>query len=246
MKPPPLLLGAALLFWGWQSDFLAVGAAMALAVEGARLLKMRWEFSDDDFSRMWTLCTLLFLLASIYAFSISEGPSSFSSLFLNPTPAAQRVAGTSSARAAASLFRWLPMIIFPFILVQAVSAREQIPLHTVSRILRRRWRNALRAGMPAAAGPRSMNVGYPYFAVCLFSSSVHAADNASFFWGISGLLAWAPSRSSQPSGLATLRNAVSRRCRATSRNWTRNGSRCWRGADSTLRATRRPSAALAN
>jgi hypothetical protein len=33
MKPPPLLLGAALLFWGWQSGLPWVGVSMGLLVE---------------------------------------------------------------------------------------------------------------------------------------------------------------------------------------------------------------------
>ncbi len=71
MKPPPFLLGAALLFWGWQSGFLIVGAVMAVVLEGARLMKARWEFAEDDFSRVWTFCTLLFLAAGVYAFTDS-------------------------------------------------------------------------------------------------------------------------------------------------------------------------------
>jgi len=54
MKPPPFLLGATLLFWGWQSGFLIVGAAMAVALESARFVKDRWELADEDLSRIWT------------------------------------------------------------------------------------------------------------------------------------------------------------------------------------------------
>ena len=41
MKPPPFLLGAALLFWGWQSDLLVPGIVMATVLEGARFIKGR-------------------------------------------------------------------------------------------------------------------------------------------------------------------------------------------------------------
>ena len=46
MKPPPFLLGAALLFWGWQTGFLVYGAAMAVVLESAQWIKTRWEFGD--------------------------------------------------------------------------------------------------------------------------------------------------------------------------------------------------------
>ena len=42
MKPPPFLLGAALLFWGWQTGFLIVGGLMAVALESPRVIRARW------------------------------------------------------------------------------------------------------------------------------------------------------------------------------------------------------------
>ncbi len=79
MKTPPLLLGATLLFWGWQAGFPIVGAAMAIIVEGARCFKARWEFSDEDFTRIWTFCTLLALATAVLAFTANEGPTHFRS-----------------------------------------------------------------------------------------------------------------------------------------------------------------------
>src|SRR5215471_10348395 len=101
MKTPPFLLGAALFFWGWYTGFLAVGILMGLLLESARWIKARWEFSDGDFSRIWTFCTLLFLAAALFAFTKNQGPSSFRGLFTEPNPVTERHAGTSSARTAA-------------------------------------------------------------------------------------------------------------------------------------------------
>lgn len=193
MKPPPFLLGAALLFWGWQSGFLLAGAVMAVVLEGARLVKTRWEFSDDDFSRVWTFCTLVFLAAGVYAFTANDGPSTFGGFFQNPNPLTQRRAGTTSARTGAAMLRWLPMILFPFIAAQTYSTRETIRLSTVSLILRWQARRARQAGQPSPA-ERNVHVGYPYFGVCLLAACVHAADENlynSFFWGLCALLAWA-------------------------------------------------------
>ena len=33
MQPPPLLMGAGLLFWGWQTGLLFMGGFMALLLD---------------------------------------------------------------------------------------------------------------------------------------------------------------------------------------------------------------------
>jgi uncharacterized protein YbdZ (MbtH family) len=192
MKPPPLLLGAALLFWGWQSDFLLVGAAMALVIEGERFVKVRWELSDEDFARIWTFCSVLVLASIVYAFTSNDGPSTFSRVFQNPTPGRMNSAGSSSARTATAIIRWLPMLFFPFLAAQRFSTREAVPLMAISLLQRRRWRKARRlSGKPPAVG-KSVSIGYPYFGICLLAASVHPVQNQSttFFWGLCVLLTW--------------------------------------------------------
>jgi hypothetical protein len=190
MKPHPFLLGAALLFWGWQTGFLIPGVVMAVVMESPVIIKGRWEFSDDDFRRLWTFCSLLLLAALVYAFTDNRGPADFLGLFENPNYFTQRNAGTASAKTAAALLRWLPMIFFLFVAAQAFSAREGIPLETMSVILGIRWKKAKKSGRPLPPG-RSVNVGYPYFAICLFAASTHGGENNTFFWAVAALLAWA-------------------------------------------------------
>ena len=50
---PRALLGAALLFWGWQTGFLAVAAGMALALEArqARRLEALTELKRAELDR---------------------------------------------------------------------------------------------------------------------------------------------------------------------------------------------------
>lgn len=188
MKMPPLLLGAALAFWGWQSDLLLPGVLMALIVEAAQFTKARWEFSDEDFSRVWTFCSLLFLGAGVYAFTSNEGPTAFGNFFSNPVGNA-RTAGASSQQTAAAVARWLPMIFFPFVAAQLFSTRGSIPLVTISYLLRRRQRLAKRAGKPVPPG-RDVNIAFPFLALTLLAAGVHPAEDQSFFWGLSVLLAW--------------------------------------------------------
>jgi transglutaminase-like putative cysteine protease len=190
MRTPRFLLGAVLLFWGWQTDFLVAGAVMAVVLESSSFIKLRWEFTDDDFSRIWTVCTLLFLGAAIYAFTDNAGPARFGSYFQNPTASTQSSASVATARTASAILRWLPMVLFLFMTAQAYSVREEIPLATISLILQRRWKKAKKLGRPLPA-PRGMNVSYAYFVICLFAASVHPNENNTYFWGLSALLVWA-------------------------------------------------------
>ena len=58
---------------------------MAAVLEGARWVKARWEFTDEDFRRIWTFCALLLLAAALYAFTASGGPADFRGFFQNPS-----------------------------------------------------------------------------------------------------------------------------------------------------------------
>ena len=190
MKTPPMLLGAALLFWGWQTGLLVVGAVMGIALEVARWVKARWEFSDEDFRRIWTFCALLLLATAVFAFTSNDGPNDIANFFQNPNFLTQRTAGAATSKAAAAWLRWLPIVFFLFVAAQIYSSREGIPLEVISLILRRRWKRARELGLPAPPS-KVVNVSYPYFCVCLFAASIHYGENSSFFWGFCILLTWA-------------------------------------------------------
>ena len=190
MKTPSLLLGAGLLFWGWQAGHLVEGALMAAVLEGAKLVKARWDFTDQDFRRIWTFCALLLFAAALFAFTSSGGPGDFRGFFQNPGPGTGRAASNTSARTIVSLIRWLPMIFFLFLAAQAYSSREGIPPETISVIMRLRWQRARKFGQPLPVA-RGVNVSYPYFVLCLFAASFHSGDDETFYWGLCPLLAWA-------------------------------------------------------
>jgi len=84
-KPPPLLLGAAVLFWGWQSGYLPVAILIAAVLESAWVVKARWELADQDFTRIWTFCSLLFLSAALYAFTANDAASDLVNMLQNPS-----------------------------------------------------------------------------------------------------------------------------------------------------------------
>src|SRR5215470_1634924 len=190
MKTPPMLIGAALLVWGWLTGFVVFSIIMTIVLEGSRLIRARWDLSNDDFRRIWVFCTLLFLAAAVYAFTSNEGVADFRGFFQNPNFFTQRNAGTAGARTLAALIQWTPMIFFLFVAAQAFSARDGVPLETISLILARRWKRARKLGrkMPPS---RTVDVSYAYFAVCLFGASIHSARDTTYFWSLCALLTWA-------------------------------------------------------
>jgi transglutaminase-like putative cysteine protease len=208
MKTPPFLLGAVLVFWGWQTGFLIPGVLMGLILEGAHLVETRWDFSDEDFARMWSFCTLLVVAAMVYAFTSNEGSADLRGFLHSPSMLTQRNAGLATARTAFSVLRWLPMLLFMFTAAQAYSIRDAVPLRVTSLILARRWKQAMKLGLPAPLS-RTFNISYPYFVICLFATCFHSAENTSFFWGFCALSAWAlwPHRSPR-FGLALWLSAV--------------------------------------
>ncbi len=196
MKTPPFLLAAVLLFWGWQTGFWVEGAIMAAILESPRFIKARWDLSDDDFTRTWVFCTVLSVAALVLAFANNDGPATFSHLFRSPDIASERGVGSTSALTAIALIRWLPMIVFLFVATQEFSSRDGVPLESISLILWRRRKRALKAGRTLPPS-RSFNVSYPYFVTCLFAASIHVATSNTFFAGLIALIAWAlwPQRS---------------------------------------------------
>jgi hypothetical protein len=184
MKTPPFLLFAALLFWGWQSGLLLVGALAGAALEAVRFFKWRWDFEDVDFNRIWSFCVLMVVALAGYVFTTNDAGGGLSGMMHGPVV---RNATASSTQTITTVFRWLPLIFFPFIAAQIYNVRPTVPLTAVSIVLR--WRR--RRGEDSLAG-RYLDVSYPYFIVCVFAAGIHT-NNAShtYFWGQSVLILWA-------------------------------------------------------
>ncbi len=103
MKTPPLLLAAALLFWGWQTGYLVFAVPMAAVLESTRLVRRRWHLTPRDFHRVADLCALIFL-------------GMFAVRFLADT---------------GSMGRWLPFGIFPLLLAQSLSTTGGVDLGAI-------------------------------------------------------------------------------------------------------------------
>jgi len=184
MNPPPLLLLATLLFWGWHSGFFLTGAILGAILESPRLIKARWDLTDEDLGRIWKFCLLLILTLGVYLFSTDENGGLSSLVHVTANVNNANAATMSMARAGSVTMRWLPMTLFLLVAAQQFSTRGKLTLSVISWVFRRRLKKGL--------GETSINIAYPYFIVCLFSAGIHPnTGTQSYFWGAGALLGWA-------------------------------------------------------
>jgi hypothetical protein len=184
MKTPPLIMFAALLFWGWLSDFLWVGVALGVILELSRVAKFRWELDDADFNRIFSFCIVLNAVLFGYVFTHNTTVA-----LENPVHSNAFLAATNAgAQATTHFLCWLPMTFFPFMAVQAFNARASVPLTAISFVLR--WRR--RMGDRAFAG-RYVDFSFSYFIICIFAASINTPGGTRdyYFAGLYLLVVWA-------------------------------------------------------
>ncbi len=186
MKTPPFLLLAALVFWGWMSGFLLVGALMGLLLESARFISARWELDDPDFSRVWFFCVLLNLALVLYVFTMNDETGGIAGMFHGNI---MRNVSDSSVQTSTRFLRWLPMSLFALMAAQTFNLRPSVPMASISLITR--WRQRRHKGGQDFAGQYA-DISYPYFMVCLFSSGIHSnRGDFHYFAGLVPLILWA-------------------------------------------------------
>jgi protein-glutamine gamma-glutamyltransferase len=158
---PPGLLGAALLFWGWQTGSLAVGAVMAVLLEARHLVRSRWDLSRADFNRVSDLSAVLLVLIAIYQF-----------------------AGTDAARAVLAILESLPLILLALVTCQVYSAAGTVDLSIFFWSMRRRANER-----PDTPG-WPVDLTYPYVALALLAASAANVRGGTFFGGAVVLVGW--------------------------------------------------------
>jgi hypothetical protein len=155
MKTPALLLGLAIIFWGWQSGLLILASLMALIFEGSRLIPFRWDLSTADFRRISDLCTILLVILLVYLF----------------------VSGTS-AYFIFVLLKWVPIVFFPLLAAQAYATKDRIDIRALFLLLRKKKKK------DEITGPTAVNLTYPYFAICILSASAANVRDVYFYIGL--------------------------------------------------------------
>ena len=163
MNTPPLLVLAALALWGFQTGHPLLGIVSGVLVESSRITRLRWALTQEDFNRLWNLCTALFVGSGVYPV-INEGNVSINDFLAHAgrRPEAIRQAG----RTALLWFQWFPMIFLPFLFAQAFNDPPLVGLSTFSWWLRRQEARDRNVSLPR----ERLNIAYPYAAVCLLAA----------------------------------------------------------------------------
>src|ERR1035437_3469765 len=100
---PPLLMGAVLVFWGWQIGYLVLGLSAAIVLEGGRALRWRWELAEVDYRRIWDLCVIVTGILFLFFYGSEDW-----------------------TRTAFTFAKWLPLVFLPMAMAQWFGSREQI------------------------------------------------------------------------------------------------------------------------
>ncbi|HWN94650.1 MAG TPA: hypothetical protein VNT99_06440, partial [Methylomirabilota bacterium] len=183
MNTPPLLVAAALLFWGLQTGHWIISLIAGVILESSRWIRFRWSLTQADFNRLWNICFVLFLGIAVVLL-INDNTIAFNDFFVNAgrRPEAIREAGKS----ALVWLQWIPLAFFPFMLAQAFNEKDKVGLATFSWWLRKQ-----EADHPAVILPRDeVNVAFPFVAVCLLAASASIDRNRNFYFGLALLIGW--------------------------------------------------------
>ena len=165
MSLPPLVLAVALVFWGWRSGNYGSCVLLALFVEAPRYLRLRFELSYLDFTRVAQLCTVIFVGLLGYLFATVEPPR--------------------TARAVLTTMLWLPAVLAPLVLSQRLSTRGLLPLSALFRYLRK-----MRERDP---GYQETEIDFApiYCAICLVAAGIPNQRDVFFYAGIVLVGCWA-------------------------------------------------------
>ena len=104
----PFLLGATIIFWGWQAGFWIIAIPLAIAYEAARYINWRWNLTTADFRNFSHVCTVLLVGVLVYLL-VSDRNLNLIFVF----------------------FQWLPVICAPLLIAQAYSTSDRVDLNAL-------------------------------------------------------------------------------------------------------------------
>ncbi len=162
MSLPPFLVGAAVLFWGWQSGNLAIAAPIALALEAPRWVRLRFALEDADYARIADLCAVFFVGTAVVL-----------------------AANRGVAHGVIGAVQWLPAVLSPVLLAQRLGAADRVPLTALFRYLRKQKERNPRLKVPM------LDTGGVYVALCVIAAGVGNPLARGYYAGVALLVAWA-------------------------------------------------------
>lgn len=154
MRPPPFLIAASLLFWGWYAGLLIPAGLCGALLEMPRWTTQRLDFRDNDLRRLWIFCCLLLLGAMVFFLVEYNGIEMFSQTTL-----------------------YSPLIFFPVVVAQAFHRQEALPIRVL--MMKKEGEGVPRLGPESW----SVNWLYLYLILIMISASAAAKGPAMFRGG---------------------------------------------------------------
>jgi transglutaminase-like putative cysteine protease len=167
VSTPPFLVGAAVVFWGWETGLLLPALFVAVVLEASRVLPWRIELAPSDFNRISDLCALLLAGSALWLFATSG-----------------QLRSVGGPRAITLLFQRVPILVGLLVACQVYSTAGRVPLSAFFWALRRK---AAREGVTPAA----VDLAYPYVVLCVLAASAANQRTPVFYVGCCALAAWA-------------------------------------------------------
>lgn len=124
MNTPFGMVGAAVIFWGWQTGWLVLAVPLALAIEARLVWKPAWMLDAQGINRFADLSSLALIAVGAWFLVTLEAPR--------------------AARTVIGIAQWLPLTLAPLALAQAYLAREPLDLSVLFVTLRARPATGLR------------------------------------------------------------------------------------------------------
>jgi len=161
LGPAPLfMIASGLILWGWQTDHLALSIVMAIVLESSHFIKFKLELDNRDFNRISDYTSLVMVITILYMFYNYGAPGIF------------------------EILASLPMLLFPLILAQLYSTLGILNSSCLFVSLRK-----LKGDDPYFIDNR-IDLGIPYFIICVISASEGNQHPDFFFLIICILIAW--------------------------------------------------------
>jgi protein-glutamine gamma-glutamyltransferase len=130
-----------------MTERLVSGIILALIVESAHWLKIRWEFTPSQTERTWHLNAAAILVAAVLI-----------------------ALDTAPAMVMSKLLTWLPALLLPMQFVQSYGFHDSLPLNSFSFLSKQRRERNLRLGLTES--PIHFNFGNFYFVTALVASTL--------------------------------------------------------------------------
>lgn len=159
---PPFLIGASLVFWGWQTGNWIAALILALLVEAMRHVPLRFDLGATEHSWIADLCTVLFVGLTVLL-AVNRG----------------------IAHGILAAFQWLPAALAPILIGQMLSDTGRVPLSALFRYMRK-----LKREDPTVRDPEVDTSGV-YLAVVLISAGVANARGPGYYAGLVIAAGWA-------------------------------------------------------